>query len=81
MSRPKRYRVTVRQTKKYTVELEAADESEAQTEAIANASRQVMATVRAAPRSSSPKVQPFSDDEWTADDPVEIGPDDHGPRR
>jgi hypothetical protein len=38
MGRPKRYRVAVRQTKKYTVELEAADESEARTEAIAYAS-------------------------------------------
>ena len=53
MSRPKRYRVTVRQTKKYTVELEAADESEAQTEAIAYASGQVkvaILTCQEAPR-------------------------------
>ena len=72
--------MTVRQTKKYTVELEAADESEAQTEAIAYASRQVKVAILTVPRSSSPKVQPFSD-EWTADDPVEIGPDERWPRR
>jgi hypothetical protein len=80
MSQPKRYKVTVRQTKKYTVELEATDESEARTEAIANASGQAMATIRAAPRRSSPQVQ-LSSDEWTADDPVEFGPDERGRRR
>ena len=80
MGRPKRYRVPVQRTIKYTVELEAADESEAQTEAIAYASGQVKVAIRTVPRSSSPKAQPFSD-EWTADDPVELEPDERGPRR